>query len=491
MNDAQKRRIEFGDFQTSDDLALKICARLQAGGVKPTTIIEPTCGIGAFVIAAEKVFKEAKSILAFEINGEYLELLSSRLSSLPRTSQIVLEQADFFSSDWQSKLSKLEEPILVIGNFPWVTNAGIGSIGGSNLPEKSNFLGHGGFDAISGKANFDISEWMLLEVLRWFRHKSGTIAMLVKTAVARKVLAHAEKQRESVVGSFIVKIDAKKEFSASVDACLLVIELSSHVTKHTYDYKIYEGLSDVVGHRVGHRMGLTIGDLDGFERNSSLIGDSPQKWRSGVKHDAAKVMEFTKTEAGFENGFGEIVELETDYLYPLLKGSDVGSGKKWRNKYVLVTQRNVGEPTTEIQLIAPKTWRYLEKHAEVLDKRGSKIYEKNPRFSIFGVGDYAFRPWRIAICGLYKNLNFRLIAPIDGRPVMFDDTVYYVSFASEADANDALSKLQSARATELLSSLIFWDEKRPIKASILNVFDWSKINSVQAIDADNEVEAHA
>lgn len=107
---------------------------------------------------------------------------------------------------------------------------------------------------------------------------------------------------------------------------------------------------------------------------------------------------------------------------------------------------------------------------------GSTIYAKNPRFSIFGVGDYAFRPWRIAICGLYKKLRFRLVGPMDSKPVMFDDTVYYVSFDCEEDARRALEKLTSASALSLLSSLVFWDEKRPIKTGILNVLDWNNVH---------------
>jgi len=111
-----------------------------------------------------------------------------------------------------------------------------------------------------------------------------------------------------------------------------------------------------------------------------------------------------------------------------------------------------------------------------LDVRRSAIYVKNPRFSIFGVGEYAFRPWRIAICGLYKVLRFRLVEPMDGRPVMFDDTVYYLSFDTETEARETLEKLESIAALNVLSSLIFWDEKRPIKASILNRLDWSRID---------------
>ena len=46
---------------------------------------------------------------------------------------------------------------------------------------------------------------------------------------------------------------------------------------------------------------------------------------------------------------------------------------------------------------------------------------------------------------------------------------------TEEAAIDILEKLNSKAAINLLSSLIFWDEKRPIKTSILNVLDWSRL----------------
>lgn len=478
MNAIEKnRRIEFGDFQTPDGLAMEVCSRLESLGVNPDYVIEPTCGIGAFVVAAAQTFKSAKKIFGFEVNGAYLDTLNHRKALLPSPDNIHLEQADFFCTDWQERLRKFEGSLLVLGNFPWVTNSAQGLIGGVNLPEKNNFQKHNGFDAISGKSNFDISEWMLLEILRCLDGRSADIAMLVKTSVARKVLTHAQREGLPLNDAFIIGIDAKKHFGAAVEACLLVIRLSDNpLCSKAGDYTVYNNLRDADGHRVGHRMGLMVNDIDGFERSSFLVGQSPQKWRSGIKHDAAAVMEFTQTERGLENGLGLVVDIEDDFLYPLLKGSDVGSDKEWRRKYVLVTQKYVGEPTSLIQERAPKTWRYLHQHSDALDRRGSTIYAKNPRFSIFGVGDYAFRPWRIAICGLYKTLRFRLVAPMLGRPVMFDDTVYYLSFDSENEATETLKKLNSNSSIELLSSLIFWDEKRPIKTGVLNVLDWSRIS---------------
>lgn len=475
MNDTRKRRIEFGDFQTPDGLAFDICQRLAKLGIRPDVVIEPTCGVGSFVVASCKAFPQAKEIRGFEINGDYLATLRARLADTKDAKRVQLEQADFFVTDWRATLETLPGSVLVIGNFPWVTNSAQGAIGGTNLPEKSNFQGHNGFDAISGKANFDISEWMLLEVLRWFEGRAGDVAMLVKTAVARKILAHAERQRAAVRDAFMIGIDAKKDFGAAVEACLLVIRLTGNAKNSNHDYTIFDNLQDDKGRRVGHRGGLTVGNLAAFNDSAYLVGQSPQKWRSGVKHDASAVMEFTRTGRGLENGLGEVVTLEDDYLFPLLKGSDVGSNKGWRGKYTLVTQRFVGEPTAPIETIAPRTWDYLLRHSTQLDARGSTIYAKNPRFSIFGVGDYAFRPWRIAICGLYKLLRFRLVEPMDGRPVMFDDTVYFLSFDTETEARETLEKLTSTAAVSLLSSLIFWDEKRPIKTSILNVLDWSRL----------------
>ncbi|MFT4243113.1 MAG: hypothetical protein QM569_12595 [Acidovorax sp.] len=476
MNMDRKKRIEFGDFQTPDALAVQVCEYLKAQGLRPDVVVEPTCGVGAFVLAAAQVFSGAREVLGLEINAAYLDTLRGKLQASPTLTHVRLEQADFFSADWSARTRGLTGRLLVVGNFPWVTNAALGAIGGENLPEKSNFLGLSGFDAISGKANFDISESMLLEVLRWLAPRGGDVAMLVKTTVARKVLAHAQRLRQPVADARMVEIDAKKHFGASVDACLLVIRLDPTAST-SYDYTVFASLEDRQGRKVGHRQGLIVSDLDAFESCSYLVGQSPQKWRSGIKHDASAIMEFTRGAEGFVNGLGESVQLEDACLYPLMKGSDIGSDKVWRNKFVLVTQRAVGADTSPIRALAPRTWAYLEAHAGQLDARASTIYAKNPRFSIFGVGDYAFRPWRIAICGLYKALRFRIVAPIEGRPVMFDDTVYYLSFDTQVQALQTLADLESEAARGLLSSLIFWDEKRPIKTSILNVLDWSKLHA--------------
>jgi hypothetical protein len=489
MKPTNKKKIEFGDFQTPDRLALEVCRRLRELGISPDVVIEPTCGVGSFVLAACSAFPMAKQIRGYEINGEYLHELRKKLNDAEGAENVALMQVDFFANDWRSALKETTGSILVLGNLPWVTNATQGAIGGSNLPVKTNFQRHSGFEAITGKANFDISEWMLIEILRWFDDRAGDVAMLVKSAVARKVISHAAQKSANVRHAFMIGVDAQKEFGAAVDASLLVMRITPNVAPPSHDYMVFNDLADKTGRKVGHRQGLTVANLDAYEKFSYLIGQSPQKWRSGVKHDASSIMELTKTAGGLENGFGEVVALESEYLFPLLKGSDVGSNKPWREKYTIVTQRFVGDSTSSIESNAPKTWDYLIRNSARLDARSSIIYKKSPRFAIFGIGDYAFRPWRIAICALYKALRFRLVGPIDGRPVMFDDTTYYLSFDDETEAKDTLMKLQSESARGLLSSLIFWDEKRPIKTGVLNMLDWTRVDSSETC-AGSEVSAH-
>ncbi len=478
MNDERKRRAEFGDWQTPFNLAQASCTKLIELGIHPDVVIEPTCGVGAFVLAANEAFPNAKKIHGYEVNSEYLAKLKGRLAGLGNTEHIHVHEADFFAHDWDTSLADAEGSLLVLGNLPWVTSSQQGAIGGTNLPTKSNFQGHSGFDAMTGKANFDISEWMLLKVLTWFRRRPGAIGMLVKTAVARKILSQAQQQGATVVDAFMFNIDSRKNFNAAVDACLLVMRFDPTASNAGHEYTVFKDLSATQGTRVGHRDGKTIGDLDAFDATMHLVGKSPQKWRSGVKHDASAVMEFTRTPAGLLNGLDEVVTMERTYLFPLLKGSDVGSNKQWREKFALVTQRAVGASTDSIKMLAPMTWRYLEDHGAQLDARGSSIYAKNPRFSIFGVGEYAFKPWKIAICALYKKLEFRLIGPIEDKPVVFDDTVYFISFDTQEEAEVALEQLNSADTRRLLSSMIFWDEKRPIKTTILNAVDFEKVNGV-------------
>jgi hypothetical protein len=462
---------EFGDFQTPDALATHACRILADSGIRPGSLLEPTCGMGNFLMAAIEQFPEVLTGVGVDINDDYVLRVTNRIVSRGYAEKVRILRENFFEVNWTSILSDLPEPILVIGNPPWVTNSALGALGSSNLPKKSNFQNFNGLEALTGKSNFDISEWMLIKLLEILERRRATVAMLCKTAVARKVLVHAWKNAISLQDAEIHPIDAAASFGAAVDACLLVCSLSP--TSHNQDCRVFRHLGDsTLAATIGFHDGQLVADVPAYERWKHLGGEEVYKWRSGVKHDCSKVMELRKEGNRFRNGFDEVMELEDDYVFPMLKSSEITNGRsKVPTRWMLVTQRAVGDETSVIRASAPRTWAYLQKQGDLLDRRASSIYRNRPRFSVFGVGDYSFAPWKVAISGFYKQLHFATIGPYANKPVVLDDTSYFVACQSEQEARFIAALLNSEPAREFFSAFVFWDAKRPITIDILRRLD--------------------
>jgi hypothetical protein len=201
-------------------------------------------------------------------------------------------------------------------------------------------------------------------------------------------------------------------------------------------------------------------------------------------------MELTTTPQGYQNGLGERIALEDTLLFPMLKSSDIGNGRIHPRGAMVVTQQRVGQDTGSIRTTAPETWTYLTRHAALLDRRGSTIYKNKPAFSVFGVGPYSFTPWKVAISGFYKKLRFVKIGPVNGRPVVFDDTIYFLPCGSDEEACFIAALLGSAPAQEFLQSMIHWDEKRPITADILKRLSLRKLAVLLGWEQDYVRFAH-
>ena len=464
-----RKQAEFGDFQTPPGLARAICALLAETGLEPASLVEPTCGRGSFLAAALETFPSLRSVLGLDINAAHVRAARAAAARLSAAAATQVVEGDFFRTDWPKVLRDRSEPLLVLGNPPWITSAELGSLGSSNLPEKSNFQKHSGLDAITGKSNFDISEWMLIRMLESLKGRTGTMAMLCKTTVARKALRHAWENEISLATADIYPIDAAGAFDAEVDACLLVCTPGAA----SFDCQVHQhlGTGGLAG-KIGYRDGSLIADIAAYDRRKHLLGPELYRWRSGVKHDCSAVMELRRNGAMLHNGLGEEVRLEEEYLYPMLKGSEIVKGRtEAPSRLMLVTQRSIGEDTLPIQRRAPRTWRYLETHAKLLNRRASSIYANRPPFSVFGVGEYTFARWKVAIAGLYKRLDFKVVGPVDGKPVVLDDTSYFIACRTRDEARHLARLFNSAIAREFFASFIFWDAKRPITIELLRRLD--------------------
>ncbi len=458
-------KIEFGDFQTPLALAYEVCTLILRLGEKPDVIVEPTVGRGAFLVAAAKIFPTA-ALRGWEINDGYVSDAASALAVIDASARSSIVREDFFTCDWETVLAAQDGRILVLGNPPWVTNSGVAAIDGTNLPTKENFLGLRGIAARTGKSNFDISEWMLIRLLRALRGRAASLAMLCKAATARKFLRYAWLNDGQIAAAALYRIDAAAHFDASVDACLLYLRTGSAGPREA---DVYPSLAarDPLG-RIGLANEELVADIRAYRALRHLEGLSPFRWRSGVKHDCASIMELRRTPDGIvENTDGQRLDLEGDYLFPLLKCSDLANGRLIPKRLVLVTQRYVGDDTAVIANKAPRTWSYLQSHSDRFMARKSSIYKGRVPFALFGIGEYAFSPWKVAVSGLHRSARFQVVPPFVDQPVFFDDASYYLSFEREEEACLVAEILNSEVCQRFLTALIFPDSKRPLTVDLL------------------------
>lgn len=438
--------------------------------------------MGAFVRAVLDVFPNALQILGCEINPLYVAQAKNIAMEHASPVPVEIRQSNFFLTNWSEIVGSLKKPILVIGNPPWVTNSELGSLGSNNVPVKSNLDNFRGIDALTGKSNFDISEWMIRKSLEWLNEKDGMLAMLCKTATARKILLHAWQNDLTIGSASIHRIDAQKHFKAAVDACLLLVRLIPEGSEK--QCLVYNSLGSLQsGSILGFRDGMLLADVHCYEKWKDLVGTGYKGWRSGIKHDCSKVFELRHDDGKLVNGLRESVDVEPEALFPLLKSSDVAARVPPR-RWLVVPQRRMGENPNHLEIDAPKTWEYLTAHARFLDNRKSSIYKKRPPFSIFGVGPYSFAPWKVAISGLYKRLEFVRVQHFQNRPVVLDDTCYFFPCQSENECNVLHELVMSEPAREFWSAFIFWDTKRPITAQILNLLDLGLLARVLGKNSD-------
>lgn len=477
----EPNRAEYGDFQTNEDLANKVTLNLVSKNISPKVIIEPTCGKGNFIIASLKNFNNISSIFGIEIYKPYVwetkfNIINFYLENPKKNKpEILISHCNVFDFDFKkiAKQFSLEE-ILIIGNPPWVTNSMLGSLNSTNLPRKNNFKNHSGLDAMTGKGNFDIAEFITMSLIDTFQNINGNLLLLVKNSVVKNIVFDQNKRNFKIGTIEKHSIDCKKEFNVSVEASLFYCKLNSVPEFNCKEFNFYN--NEICLQNFGWLENKFVSNIDTYNNTKEIDGESPFVWRQGLKHDCSTIMELDKVNGHYVNGLNEEIKLESDLVYGILKSSDLKNTViNQTRKYTIVTQKKVGQDTKYIKSEFPKTYGYLIDHLSSFDARKSSIYNNKPSFSIFGIGDYSFKPYKVAISGLYKTFHFTLVLPQNDKPVMLDDTCYLIGFDKIEFAIYSLILLNSKTAMQFLKSITFSDAKRTFTKDVLMRIDLLKL----------------
>jgi hypothetical protein len=495
-------RAEYGDFQTNPNLAGNVARLIVEKQICPDVIIEPTCGKGNFILASLRHFRNVKTVYGIEIYKPYVweckfNIIDFYLNhSQACKADIFIIHDNVFDFDFRPiRQQHAGENVLVIGNPPWVTNSALGSLNSKNLPPKTNIKNHAGMDAITGKGNFDIAEYITTSLLTAFQSTKTDLALLVKNSVIKNILFEQYKSKRNLSAIEKYPIDSKKEFDVSVEASLFYCKLGSEPEFDCTEFDFYAPSSGQIK-KFGWFNHKFVSNIERYAKSHQVDGVCPFVWRQGLKHDCAQVMELERINGCYRNALKEEFQLEAGLVYGLLKSSDLkntvaGSPRR----FTIVTQQAIGQATHPIKHTHPATYKYLHEHSAYFDARKSGIYNNKPSFSIFGIGDYSFAHYKIAVSGLYKTFHFTLVLPFENKPVMLDDTCYFIGFDRLEYAVYALILLNSEQTIAFLRSITFQDAKRIFTKEILMRIDLLEAavtfnNRKLQIELDKLNEAH-
>jgi hypothetical protein len=483
-----KEIVEYGDYQTPVYFANAVCEKLvQFYNFNPKIILEPTMGEGSFIRSAVSVFSGLDKIFGIEINTDYYNYTRNLIKTLDYNNNLLdIYNNDIFTFDFNIIKSQINntDNILILGNPPWVTNSQLSTIKSDNIPIKSNFKCHSGLDAMTGKGNFDIAEYIIIRLLHEFIGYNFTLAMLCKTTIAKNVIKDINKFKFTFSSADIFLFDANIVFGANCDACLFVIKSGKSIknTCKVYDFKTNNFIREF-----GWLNSVFCSNIERHAQGGDIDGACQLVWRQGIKHDCSKVMELVHLGGSvYQNGLGEKYRLlQGNYVFPLVKSSDMKTPEITKTrKHVIVPQKRVNEETSIIKNYDIDIWNYLNEHENYLSARKSIIYKNAPKFSIFGIGDYSFSKFKVGISGFYKEPLFSLIW--GEFPVMLDDTCYFLGFNDFSQALITSAILNSNKCNQFLKSIAFLDSKRPYTKEILQRIDLYKLSEVIDLDYLNE-----
>lgn len=141
------------------------------------------------------------------------------------------------------------------------------------------------------------------------------------------------------------------------------------------------------------------------------------------------------------------VEIESDFIFPLLQGRNI---KRWRalgNIHIIVPQdpKNPSKayPENKLKINFPLTYKYLEKFRNELEKRSGykKYLSDSPFYAVYNIGKYTFAPFKVvwmrvsndigaAVIGFPKDTKLKVIIPIETAvliPFEDEEEAFYVS----------------------------------------------------------------
>ena len=142
--------------------------------------------------------------------------------------------------------------------------------------------------------------------------------------------------------------------------------------------------------------------------------------------------------------------IEPELLYPLLRAGNV---KRWYakpNAQILITHEAdshlnaIPEPVMKNHY--PRAYTYLLQFEQYLRSRKTQVIQnlinRGPFYSLFGIGEYTFAPWKVAWTRIAK-VEAVVLGEENNKPVMPQETLTMVPCQTEEEAHYLAAAINS------------------------------------------------
>ncbi len=146
--------------------------------------------------------------------------------------------------------------------------------------------------------------------------------------------------------------------------------------------------------------------------------------------------------------------IESDLVYPLLRGRDVNKWHAACSANMLLVQdpnKRIGYDEGWLKVEYPLTYSYLRQFKADLAKRKSSSIPSEPFYSIFGVGSYTLAPHKVVWREVAHNLTTAVVSTscsdeLGEKVVIPDHTIVYIPCHSQEEAHYLSALLNSSPA---------------------------------------------
>ncbi len=161
--------------------------------------------------------------------------------------------------------------------------------------------------------------------------------------------------------------------------------------------------------------------------------------------------------------------VKPDLLYLCVKSRHI---KKWkldlssRREYLILPQRKAGERSIALEVENRELFEYLSEFRGELTARSSIHFKNKPFYSVYSVGEYTFKPFKIVWKSMVQEPAFVVISSLEDefigtKPLMPDNPIGYIAVDDVDEAYYICGILNSN-----LLRLFFYSKQRGTKYPI-------------------------